>query len=1144
MSLDEELPSTSDLVTARHWVFKIGNLKTSLDFYNQVLGIRVLRHEEFDAGCEATCNGPYGGAWSKTMVGYQCETKNFALELTYNYGIESYVRGNDLRYIALRSDLPAKNEKKEGASEAIHRVFLRSRQLLAAKKLGYTVNSIKGSQDQLLTGPDGYQYRLANASQGRTEPFLLVSFNVETLANAKAYWCDVLGMKDVTSVYPNYPGSATEIPSHRRALLAFEGKTFKAQLQSKLSTNLTQNRVLLELVENEENSKIDHKTSGGRILLNPPIWLPTEGKADVEVCILKDRDNYEICFVGRPGFDELCTAAPGDDYVDWKWRASKGGDGHPPPKTIHKKWSTIADSNYADDAMVAVATKGGLFSSLPDLLPVLLDANPKTSKTKQSSYKNTEVAGPFLVIVDFYALWCGKCADAAEVLVNKRYHQNMDENIIVIKIEKEKFPLLVDTHKITGLPHFVYYSATPAETKTGWEFRQLISKKGWYGSETFVLDVERALAMIAKTPMSNNGHHKNDKNKNIAIPSSTLHTASLETSTMQSGASLNHENENGCYTFEIDVKDSAGTTDFGTFQYQCGGKEVNQNLYKVISKALGFGCSSSSSIDLRITNNSTGTFLNPEVKVKDCGLTGNGTVTMSLEMTTSPPPSGWQENESFNNNNFWSQKERAQSAALFSTRELQKKDVNSQNAKKKSKQKTFTTSSSQRLPFRSKSASNLRKGSSSKELTNSRSVKHLWSADGSNRRTNLPKVQVAKKKPRVRQQGHTLHASTWNSKQMIPNLMPQVEPLLPVSTSSTSVAPSTKSIKVTTGQGSSSSSANFTKHEVNVRGPPARALRSLAKNRSFDGNDSMATNSRISKKNAIATGKKRNRETNSKKITQSGTSNSENILRNLHTHNKDLFKLQSNLLQTQLQGSFATVTKNGGIWTVKDKKRMTGKNLKNGDSFKSDTVLQQVRVVEKLGILDEAEQEILQNQENEENRLAELEVIRDERIRIAQDLMLHIASQDGRYSSILRRVQHEYNTNFTRQKNQINRLKQDIETLKARLANHGQQSTSLVAQIERDMHGKFTLEMKKMREELEDTKGRLMQEATEKLHLKVLIEEKTNELDRLQQSVLQNNPVVDLNRRLLSCDSPEKLKREAKSTLQMGDESKYIIEVN
>ena len=33
------------------------------------LGMTVLRHEEFEKGCEAACNGPYDGKWSKTMIG-------------------------------------------------------------------------------------------------------------------------------------------------------------------------------------------------------------------------------------------------------------------------------------------------------------------------------------------------------------------------------------------------------------------------------------------------------------------------------------------------------------------------------------------------------------------------------------------------------------------------------------------------------------------------------------------------------------------------------------------------------------------------------------------------------------------------------------------------------------------------------------------------------------------------------------------------------------------------------------------------------------------------------------------------------------------------------------------------------------------
>uniref|UniRef100_A0A8C5PYU8 Glyoxalase domain-containing protein n=1 Tax=Leptobrachium leishanense TaxID=445787 RepID=A0A8C5PYU8_9ANUR len=50
---------------------------------HHLLGMTVLRHEEFE-GCKATCNGPYDGKWSKTMIG--SEDKHFVVELTYNYG--------------------------------------------------------------------------------------------------------------------------------------------------------------------------------------------------------------------------------------------------------------------------------------------------------------------------------------------------------------------------------------------------------------------------------------------------------------------------------------------------------------------------------------------------------------------------------------------------------------------------------------------------------------------------------------------------------------------------------------------------------------------------------------------------------------------------------------------------------------------------------------------------------------------------------------------------------------------------------------------------------------------------------------------------------------------------------------------------
>ena len=85
-----------------HWVQKVAHLEDALDFYKRNFNFIVYRHEEFSSGCEATCNGPYGGAWSKTMIGPgPSESESFCLELVYNYGIHRYERGMDLRSIAI-----------------------------------------------------------------------------------------------------------------------------------------------------------------------------------------------------------------------------------------------------------------------------------------------------------------------------------------------------------------------------------------------------------------------------------------------------------------------------------------------------------------------------------------------------------------------------------------------------------------------------------------------------------------------------------------------------------------------------------------------------------------------------------------------------------------------------------------------------------------------------------------------------------------------------------------------------------------------------------------------------------------------------------------------------------------------------------
>lgn len=73
-----------------HTMLRVGNLERSIAFYTQVLGMRVLRQEDFP-----------DGKFTLAFVGYQGEQDGAVLELTYNYGVENYDLGNAFGHVAL-----------------------------------------------------------------------------------------------------------------------------------------------------------------------------------------------------------------------------------------------------------------------------------------------------------------------------------------------------------------------------------------------------------------------------------------------------------------------------------------------------------------------------------------------------------------------------------------------------------------------------------------------------------------------------------------------------------------------------------------------------------------------------------------------------------------------------------------------------------------------------------------------------------------------------------------------------------------------------------------------------------------------------------------------------------------------------------
>jgi lactoylglutathione lyase len=74
-------------------MLRVGDLERSLKFYNEVLGMRLLRRKDYP-----------DGKFTLAFVGYGDEDAHAVLELTYNWGVDSYELGNAYGHVAIEVD--------------------------------------------------------------------------------------------------------------------------------------------------------------------------------------------------------------------------------------------------------------------------------------------------------------------------------------------------------------------------------------------------------------------------------------------------------------------------------------------------------------------------------------------------------------------------------------------------------------------------------------------------------------------------------------------------------------------------------------------------------------------------------------------------------------------------------------------------------------------------------------------------------------------------------------------------------------------------------------------------------------------------------------------------------------------------------
>lgn len=122
-----------------HTMLRVGDLQRSIDFYTKVLGMKLLRQSD---------NQQY--KYTIAFVGYGEETEAAVIELTYNWGVESYDLGNAFGHIAIEAqDIYDTCEKIKEAGGNVTR----------------EPGPVKGGSTVIafVKDPDGYMIELINA---------------------------------------------------------------------------------------------------------------------------------------------------------------------------------------------------------------------------------------------------------------------------------------------------------------------------------------------------------------------------------------------------------------------------------------------------------------------------------------------------------------------------------------------------------------------------------------------------------------------------------------------------------------------------------------------------------------------------------------------------------------------------------------------------------------------------------------------------------------------------------------------------------------------------------------------------------------------------------------------------------------------
>lgn len=127
-----------------HTMLRVVDLEKSINFYTEILGMKLLRRKDYPEG-----------KFTLAFLGYGDEANHTALELTHNWDTNSYELGNAYGHIAIEVD------DVYQACEAI-----KAKGGDVVRDAGPMKNSTSGTILAFVKDPDGYMIELLSPKRG------------------------------------------------------------------------------------------------------------------------------------------------------------------------------------------------------------------------------------------------------------------------------------------------------------------------------------------------------------------------------------------------------------------------------------------------------------------------------------------------------------------------------------------------------------------------------------------------------------------------------------------------------------------------------------------------------------------------------------------------------------------------------------------------------------------------------------------------------------------------------------------------------------------------------------------------------------------------------------------------------------------